>query len=278
MLLPLILLGVFGFQEPPPGEGLRTPEKDPHQNRVDLAKEFSRINRKADAVLKQLRSFSAEVTQKNHETGVSLEGALKAKLIKGKLWVLFSVADHPEGWSQENIAEKKVTELWPSEKTYRRVDYKRNRKAFPIELFYALQYRPSKLSKDFTLRPFQIAADDHKLDKGADHAPEDDPLLKKAKKFENPQREDSGLRGTGPDPKIFHGVDLEPRSATLRDSMARVRIWFHFKTFLISRIEVYRSPDASPVFVSDITGYKVGGEFKNSEILIKTIGWKKKSD
>ncbi len=277
MLLPLFLFSLFGFQEPS-GEGLRTPDKDPHQNSVDLVKEFSKINRKADAVLKQLRSFSASVTQENRETGVSLQGDLKAKVLKGKLWVLFSVEDHSGGWSQENIAEKKVTKLWPSEKIYRRIDYKRNRKAFPIELFYATQYRPSKISKDFTVKPLQIASDYRKVDKGADHAPEDDPLLQKAKKFEKPQREDQGLRMTGPDSKLFHVVDLVPRSATLRERMARVRIWFHYKTFLISRVEVYRTLDASPVFLSKLTEYKVGIELKTGEVLIKTIGWKKKPD
>ena len=42
MLLPLFLLGLFGFQEPS-GEGLRTPDKDPHQNSVDLVKEFMTV-------------------------------------------------------------------------------------------------------------------------------------------------------------------------------------------------------------------------------------------
>lgn len=100
MLLPLFLFSLFGFQEPS-GEGLRTPDKDPHQNSVDLVKEFSKINRKADAVLKQLRSFSASVTQENRETGVSLQGDLKAKVLKGKLWVLFSVEDHSGGRLQD---------------------------------------------------------------------------------------------------------------------------------------------------------------------------------
>jgi len=277
MLLPLFLLSLFGFQEPS-GEGLRTPDKDPNQNSINLGKEFSKINRKAEAVLKQLRSFSASVTQESQEAGTSLQGELKAKFIKGKMWVLFSVGEHSGGWSQENIAEKKVTELWPSEKVYRRIDYKRDRKAFPIELFYAMQYRPSKLSKDFTIHPRQVASDYHKIDKGVDHAPEDDPLLQKAKKFENPQREDQRLRTTGPDSKLFHAVDLVPRSATLREKIARVRIWFHYKSFLISRVEVYRTLDAPPAFLSKLTEYKVGIELKTGDVLIKTIGWKKKPD
>ncbi len=277
-MIPAILFAlalVPGLQDE---GGVRTPEMDPNRNPVNIAKEFPKINRKADAVLRQLRSFTAAVKQANREEKLSLEGSLKAKLIKGKLWVLMETADHPGGWAQENIAGKKITQLWPAEKTCRRIDYKRNRKAWPIELFYATQYRPSNLAKDYTIKPVQIASEYRKVNRKADDAPGDDPLLKKAKQFENPDGEKQGLRKSGPDPKIYHAVDLVPRSASLRETFTRARLWFHYKTFLLHRVEIHRTVDGAPALSSTLTGYKTGVELDNGEVMIKTTGWKKKSE
>jgi len=255
--------------------GVRTPDQDPHKKaQIDPAKEFPLINQQADAVLKEMKSMTAKV--KFHEIDMSAgrdearEGTLKVKRYKNELWglVVCATNDPP----LRNIMNKKLTELWPDSKEYRRTEHKKE--SFPVEAFLAWQYQPSKLKEDFELKLVRIALKYKKGDAKGDKPPTDDPFAKQAGEFEKENPSESV--GEGPDPNVHHVVELVPKEKKLKASISSITLHVHFRTYLFAEIAVKRSEDGSRSLAITLSDSKTDVELADKDVVIETTEWKAK--
>lgn len=269
--MPFLLLTCFWglVQE----GGVRTPDQDPHKkNQIDPAKEFPLINQQADAVLKDLKSLTAKF--KIHEVDMTAgkdeacEGTLKVKRLKGDLWGLLECPTNDP--RLRNIVNKKLTELWPEPKEYRRTEHKKE--SFPIEALLAWQYQPSKLKEDFELKLVRIALKYKKGDAKGEKPPADDPFKKQSDEFEKDKPTETA--GNGPDPTVHHVVELVPKDKKLKSGIVSITLHLHYRTYLLTQIEVKRSEDGARSAKIDLSDAKLGEEIADKDVLIETKDWK----
>ncbi len=251
----------------------RTPDQDPYnKNRIDPAKEFPFINQQADAAIKELKSFGAKMKWHGVDQAAgrdeTREGTLKAKRIKGEMWAVLSFPKDPDRCTLRNAVNKKVTELWPETKEFRRTEYKKE--AFPIESLLCWQYLPSKLKDDFDLKLVRLALKYKRVDAKGDKPP-DDPFGKKAGEFETDQPQTNAVEG--PDPNHHHVVELVPKDKKLKAAISSISLHVHAKTFFLARIDVKQSEDGSRSLQVDLSDVQSGGDYPDAEILISTAEW-----
>lgn len=264
----------------PQDGGIKTPDMDPYKkNQIDPVKEFPNIQVQAEAVMKELKAFSAKAV-KFHEIDmgqgkdVQFEGSLRAKRIKGEMWALIETPKDPDKCLQRNAVNLKITELWPEAKEFRRTDFAKRKDAFPIETLLAWQYQPTKYKADFEVKLVRLALKYKVGDAKYDKPPTDDPFAKEAEKFEKDKPNLDQTGGDGPDANIHHLLELTPKDKKLKEAIHSILLHVHFRSYLLSLIEVKYSEDGAHVLKVSLVEPKPGGDWKDEEIMIKTEGWK----
>lgn len=274
----VVALALLAQGNPQDG-GIKTPDMDPYKkNQVDPAKEFPVIQSQAEAVIKDLKVFSAKsVTFHEVDMGqgkdIKIEGTLRGKRIKGEMWALLETPKDP-ACPMKNACNLKVTELWPEPKEFRRTDFSKLKDQFPIETFLAWQYQPSKYKDAFEIKLVRLALKYKVGDAKFDKPPSDDPFAKKADEFEKDKPAVDQTGGSGPDANVHHVFELIPKDKKLKANVQSITVHVHYRSYLFSQIEVRYSEDGSHTLTVSLVEPKPGGEWKDEEIMIKTEGWK----